>query len=735
MKRHLLGTAALALTATTTIVTAIAATITPPITPLATAATAPPDRGAKSTWTEGDKTGFGTARARSSNVWFTLQGGRMSEVFYPDLSTPSVRSLELVVTDGETFTDRTSVHTDTSVTRPDPRSLRFTQVNIDRDGRYEVVEEYVTSPASDSVVVRVRLASLDGGDYRLYALLDPALDNNGLDDRARSKGRGLLATDRGVSSMLLAEPSLGKRSSGLAGTRTDPWRDLRDDHALNRSDRRVGPGNVVQLARVRGTAGEQPLEATLHLGLGRTPRAAAAHARAARSTGWDALSAAYDQGWDGYLDRLRPVPGSAAAVEEEYLASALVLAAAEDKLNRGALVASPSAPWVWGDEVEDLSSPSGAYHLVWSRDSYQFGTALWAMGDRAAARRSVDWLFGVQQRRDGSFPQNSTVDGTPVWGELQLDEVALPIVLAGLVGKRDDRTWRGVRKAAEFIVGFRDEETGRRAPYSPQERWENQSGYSPSTIAAQVAGLVVAADMARDRGREVLAKRWLEKADRWQRRVEGWTVTETGPLSDDPYFLRLTKNGKPDTASRYPMGDGGPRSIDQRAVVDPSFLDLVRLGLTAPDDPEVLSTLPVIDAELGFDTPNGRFWRRFSHDGYGETRDGGQWEITDSGTFTTLGRGWPLLTGERGEYAVAAGEDGAPYLAAMAAASSPSDMLSEQVWDGRPPTGEACCPLGEGTRAATPLVWSHAGLVRLAWTIERGEPVDRQSLVADRYLR
>ena len=694
------------------------------------------ERGAKSTWTEANKTGFGTARARRSNVWFTLQDGRMSEVFYPDLSTPSVRSLEFVVTDGETFTDRTSRHTDTTVDRPDPRSLRFTQTNTDKDGRYRLTEQYVTSSDHDSVVVRVRLTSLDGGSYRLYVLHDPALTNDGMDDRAGKRPKGLLAADGDVASFLVSEPRLGARANGLVGTGTDPWRDLRRDHDLDRRRDRAGPGNVVQLGRVTGVTGlEGARQGTLYLGLGRTAASAQQHAKGARRTGWTGTRQRYDDGWHRYLDGLRPVPSSAAGVTDQYLASALVLAAAEDKLNRGAIVASPSAPWAWGDELEDLASPSGAYHLVWSRDSYEFGTALWAMGDRAAARRSVDWLFGVQQRRDGSFPQNSDVRGRPVWSELQLDEVALPVVLAGLVGKDDDRTWRGVRRAVGFLLGFRDEETGRRAPYSPQERWENQSGYSPNSIAAQISALVVAADMARDRGRKALARRWLDRADRWASRVEKWTVTTNGPLSTEPYFLRLTKNGKPNTASPYAMGDGGPESIDQRAVVDPSFLDLVRYGITAPDDLEVLTTLPVIDGELGFTTPNGRFWHRFSHDGYGETRDGGQWEITDPGTDTTLGRGWPLLTGERGEYAVAAGEDGTPYLAAMAAASGPSDMISEQVWDGRPPTGEPCCPLGEGTRAATPLVWSHAGLVRLAWTIERGTPVDQQSVVADRYTR
>ncbi|GAB6986306.1 glycoside hydrolase family 15 protein [Nocardioides pyridinolyticus] len=272
-------------------------------------------------------------------------------------------------------------------------------------------------------------------------------------------------------------------------------------------------------------------------------------------------------------------------------------------------------------------------------DKAAFGTARTTGSNVSAARRAVRWLFRTQQRSDGSFPQNSDVAGKPVWGELQLDEVALPIALAHLTGTDDERTWRGVRKAADFLVDFRDEETGRRAPYSPQERWENQAGYSPNSIATQIVGLVCAADMARDRGRPALAKRWLEVADRWQAKVKDWTVTSNGPLSDDPYFLRLTKNREPNTASPYAMGDGGPKSIDQRTVVGPSFLDLVRLGVLPADDPAVVNSLDVVDEELKVDTPNGPFWRRFTRDGYGETRTGGQWTITEPGTHTTLGRG------------------------------------------------------------------------------------------------
>jgi glucoamylase len=708
------------------------------VTPTASAgpAVAPGAPGHKATWTEANKTGFGTSRSRRSNVWFTLQRGRTSEVFYPNLSTPSVRSLELVVT-GHSFTDRESTDMRHRTVRPDPRSLTFRQVNTDRQHRYRIVETFVTDPRRAALDVRIRFVSLDGGRYRLYALYDPSLANTGMDDRGGTSGHALVADDGGASvhSALLATPRFGATSTGYLGT-SDGWTDLQGDQTLDHTYRRAGPGNIVQTGRISGVTGRRGhRSARLTLGFGRT-RAAARHtAVRADTTAFATTQRRYRQGWHHWLGTLKAVPASAAAVRRQYLASALVVAAAEDKRHPGAFVASPTAPWVWGDEVPGLSSPSGAYHLVWARDAYQFGTALWAMGDRAAARRIVHWLFAVQQKPDGSFPQNSDVTGKPVWGSLQLDEVALPVVLAHLVGRDGPTAYAHVKRAANFIADYVDPETGRHSPYTPQERWENQSGYSPNSIAAQINALVCAAAIARHNGDRASARRWLAIADRWKAHVKRWTVTTNGPLSDRPYFLRLTKDGDPNAGTKYAIGDGGPTAIDQRRVVDPSFLDLVRYGILRPHDRAVRSTLPVIDRRLGVHTPNGPFWHRSSYDGYGETRSGGEWTITDSGTFTTLGRAWPILTDERGEYAVTAGARAGRYLRAMARAANRSDLLAEQVWDGRPPTGQPCCRIGEGTRSATPLIWSHAALIRLAWTIQRGTPVDQQGVVARRYTR
>jgi glucoamylase len=334
----------------------------------------------------------------------------------------------------------------------------------------------------------------------------------------------------------------------------------------------------------------------------------------------------------------------------------------------------------------------------------------------------------VQQKPDGSFPQNSRLDGTPVWEGLQLDEVALPIVLAYQLGRTDANTWSGVRKAADFMVGYED------APFTPQDRWENQSGYSPATIAAEIAGLVCAAEIARANGAPDAAARYLATADEWQAKVKDWTVTSTGPYSDEPYFLRLTKDGQPDRGTTYDIGDSGPAGVDQRRVVDPGFLELVRLGVLPATDPVILNSLAVVDEQLGVPTRRGLFWYRASFDGFGEKADGSQWDYNlPAGSRITRGRAWPLLNGERGEHAIAAGRIRAArlQLATMARAAGPGLLLPEQVWDRQPPYREPGTP----TTSATPLTWTHAQYLRLARDIEAGRIVEQPDVVAERYLR
>jgi glucoamylase len=678
-------------------------------------------------WTRADKQGFGTAVETTSRVWYTLSRGELTEVYFPRIDTPAVRDLELVVSDGRGPAERESTATRSRVELADPRSLTYRQVNTDRQGRYRITKTYVTDPARDALLVDVRVESLDGRARQVHVLHDPALSNDGDDDRARVAGSALVAEDDRAAVALRATPALRRASVGYLGE-SDGWRDLRRDGDLDddfaRADRR---GNVVHVARtaLTGRAGAQRM--TLALGFGRTARGALTTSGAALARGFADIARDYAAGWHGYLDELG-TPAAAAPHRNLYDASLMVLRAAEDKTRRGASVASPSMPWAWSRLTVEEDLPSGAYHLVWARDLYQVATAHLAAGDRAAAERSLDWLLFTQQKRDGSFPQNSFVDGEQRWERVQMDQAALPLVLAWQLGRTDARTWARVRRSADFLL--------REGPNTEQERWENQSGWSPSTIAAEIAGLVCAAEIARANGDTARAGRYLATADAWQRDVERWTATTNGPLSDEPYYLRVTKDRAPNRPTTFDNGDSGPSRVDQRRVVDVSFLELVRLGVKRWDDPVVRNTLVVVDDQLGTRTALGRFWHRFSFDGYGETRRGRGWDIGEPDTYRTFGRLWPIFAGERGEYELLSGEgDPRARLADMARTANEGLMLPEQVWDTRPPADRPGVTPGTPNFSATPLAWTHAQFIRLAWSIDAGRPVEQPSVVAERYAR
>jgi glucoamylase len=381
---------------------------------------APGAPGDKSVWTPADKHGFGTSRTPQSEVWFTLRSGELSEVFYPDLGTPALRNLEFVVTDGSGFAERTSdVRGSTSA--PDARVPAYEQVDESPTGRWRMVRTYVTDPGRDVVLVDVRLTSLDDRPYSVFAVADPALSNEGDDDRAAVGESDLVASDGTAALSLAAGTGFDDRTVGHLGT-SDARTDLLTDGDLDARYGTAGPGNVVLAGRLTGVTGlGDAQQAVVALGFGADAAAASAEATGSLADGFDTVAAAYADGWHRYIHQLHDPPGSAAGITDAYWASVVVNAVSEDKRNTGAFVASPSMPWVWGQEVDDLSAPSGAYHLVWSRDLYQHATALLAAGDRAAAERALDFLLLRQQRPDGSFPQNSDVRGTTVWENLQLD--------------------------------------------------------------------------------------------------------------------------------------------------------------------------------------------------------------------------------------------------------------------------------------------------------------------------
>jgi len=692
---------------------------------------APGSPGTAAPYLGSNKAGFGTAASLRSTVWFTLQpGGGAGELYYPDLGTPAARSLGFIVVNRAGVAVRVADAATHHTTLIDGRSLGYRQSDTDRHGGWRLVTSYVTDPQRSTVLADVRFTSLDHQPYRLYVVYEPTLSNTPSDDSGRTVGTALVASDAHAASALLSRPAFTATSTGYRGT-SDSWQDLAANGRMDRRYSSAGPGNLVQTGQTSLTGLGHRQQLTLAVGFAATAGAALQAAWASQAAGFDRTARAYHAGWHDYLEDLKPPPSSlrTAGQRQEYRTSQLVLAASEDKVHRGAYVASPSMPWAWGAE-----NPTGPYHLVWSRDLYQIATALIAEGDRAGANRALTFLFSTQQKPDGSFPQNSTVNGTPFWTGLQLDEVADPIVLAYQLHRFDAGAWTHVKSAADFLIGFSSD--GNAAPWSPQDRWENQSGYSPATIASEVAGLVCAAVIARANDDAASATRYLSTADAWQRRVKSWTVTSTGPYSAKPYFLRLTKDGKPNLGTTYSIGDSGPSAADQRSVVDPSFLDLVRLGVLPANDPDIVNSVRVVDRQLSYDTARGRFWHRASFDGYGETATGDPWILgAPADSFITHGRGWPLLNGERGEYELAAGRDTAAQaqLATMARAANSGYLLPEQVWDNQSPAGQPGFIPGTPTFSATPLAWTHAQYIRLGWDVAAGSVLEQPAVVAARY--
>ena len=648
-------------------------------------------QGSDAQWPTAAKNGFGTSATLDSKVWFTLANGAMTEVFYPTLDVPNVETFQFAVARGAGFENEIT-HTIHQLEIPSPESLTFKQVNKAKSGLYTITKTYITDPRRNTVLIDVDFNTRE--QTQLFVYYDPSLNNSGMHDSAWSEGDALVAVDGNKASALIASCGFSQPASHSLGSNESVVR---------------ATGNVVQAGFLKQN------RCTLALGFGETTTQATKAARLSLAQGFEAVKREYEAGWQSYVATLPHI----AKHQRQFNMAAMVLKALEDKTFRGASIASPSTPWGGGPNANE-PTVSG-YHAVWARDLYHVATAFDAMGDRATANRLLDYVFRVQQKSDGSFPQNSWVDGRPIGSGLQMDQVGLPLVLAYQLGRTDRETWRKhVKPAADFIL--------RRGPRTDQDRWEEKPGYSPSTIAAQIAGLVCAAEIAKVNGDNSSANAYLETADKWASNVERWTVTGSGHTARG-YYLRITENEDPNDGAKIEINSSSLKA-DERKIFDAGFLELVRLGVKDPRDPLIVESLALIDQMISVKTPVGEAWYRYNHDAYGETPDGGRYDGRNG-----AGRLWPLLTGERGEYEIAAGDlaSARTRLDTMAGFANDGLMIPEQVWDMKQAPNPSL-RFGAGTGSATPLAWSMAQFIRLAMNIEKGRNLETPKVVAERYV-
>jgi glucoamylase len=687
-------------------------------------------------WTSSLKDSVGCAYSASSRIWFTVSHGILNEIYHPTIDHPQTRDMELLVSDGASFVheEKRDMIPNFEYIHPEALGVRYT--NVDKEGRYQLVKEIICDPHHSVVLMHVRLEAGPNGSeeflnkLRIFALLAPHMDGGGAGNSARALDvagkKFLLAWKNRWTLVMSADCGFSRVSCGFVGA-SDGWRDLTDNFRMDWQFGSATNGNLALTGELdmRGSR-----EFTLGIGIGDSHHSALSKTMGSLSLSFANNSARFLEQWQRAASpyRLATKSGDRGMLMQT---SNNILLAHEDKTYSGAFVASASIPWGQAKGDDDL----GGYHLVWTRDMVQTASALLACGRVDTARRALVYL-ACTQRPDGGFAQNFWIDGRPYWTGVQLDEVAFPLILtwriwkAGGLGNWD--VFPFIERAAGFLV--------RNAPITHQERWEENAGYSPSTLAAVIGGLICAAEMARNHQSAELGEFYEQFADWIESHLEDWTVTNDGVLLPEVkrHYMRIRPPETGNAIDREGPGTemihlnnrpaGTPYEFEARQIIDAGFLELVRYGVRRADDPLMIDSLKVVDAILKRDLPQGPSWLRYNYDGYGQGPDGGPYHGTGQG------RPWPLLTGERAHYELAAGRDVSALIKTYEAYATPGNMLPEQLWD-EPDLPEEHLKFGGPTGAACPLVWAHAEYLKLLRSAYDGQVFDRIEPVYQRYGR
>ena len=732
-------------------------------------ATAPGGPGGQSYLDLARKDCFATAHSTTSKVWFTVADGVLSDTFSPTIENSNVNTLQYVVTDGRSFTDMQQRDMTYTVSSPDRSGMVCQVTSRDPDHGFALVTDYLTDPARSSVVMHTTLEPLHGtataalDRLKVYVRYDAQIDNTGGGGKTNAlpnnavivpATRALVSSDTTaptgpwaaqVVGALSADRRFRRASSGFVGTSSDGLTQLDTYHSLRNAYNSATDGNVVQTAQINDPT--RPF--TLALGLAPTADEAVDTAERSATTPYSATLKAYVDAWHAYDATLHSPPRAQA---RSYWLAANVIKSAEDKTNLGAFVAAPADPW--GQSMLAATTHAGyTYRSVFARDSYETFTGLLADGDLVSARQMVEFLFDRAQQPDGSFPRDSELDGSvapDTFGLFEIDEDAYPLLMAWDAGFAGNKSLyeQHLRPDADFMVAH--------GPAYGEDRWEEHIAYSPSTIAAEIAGLTAAAHLAKAAGDPTRALLYQATADDYQRNVKSWTVTDTGPYGDHRYFIRLAPTGDPNAAETYDLNNGSLSNVDQRSVVDAGFLELTRLGELPAGDSDVTASLKVDDSILKRQTPSGPGWHRYgvqangSTDGYGDCYEPDPTDCSPSGapSYNGVGSGhlWPILDGERAEQELQTGDrGGAERLAAtMDHMSWGIGLMPEQVWEdpnipaapygSDPSTASIGFIDGKAAGSATPLIWAEGQSVRLIRDLQTGTLTDQPAITRQRYL-
>lgn len=686
-------------------------------------------------WTSSAKSGIGTALNLHSRVWFSLSHGILNEVYFPKVDQACTRDLGLIVTDGVSYFSEEKRHCRFENVPFEPGVPVYCLTNTETEGRYRIEKEVFSDPYRNVVLQKVRFVPLDRAldHYRLYALLAPHLANFGTGNTAwvgDYKGVPMLFAEREQTALAFACSAPWKKMSvGYVGF-SDGWQDLSKNYQMTWDYTRAEDGNVALTGEIDLTACGG--EFVMALGLGRIWAAAGQEARSSLLESCEELRDQYVLDWKNWQDSLLKLDDPKRE-HDLYRTSAAVLRTHESKNFLGGVIASLSIPWGFNKGDEDL----GGYHLVWPRDLVETAGGFLASGARSDAVQVLRYLESTQEA-DGHWAQNMWLDGRAYWAGIQMDETAFPILLVDSLRRYAlealgslERWWKFVHRAASFLVRY--------GPVTQQDRWEEDGGYSPFTLAVEISALLAAADLADALGEARTAGYLRDSADNWNANIERWTYATNTILARkigvEGYYVRIAPEEDDGAASPVqgfvPIKNRPPDQSATKAtrLVSPDALALVRFGLRSPDDPRILNTIKVIDSLLRVNLPQGPCWYRYNGDGYGEHENGSPFDGTG------VGRPWPLLAGERAHYELAAGRPqvAEQLLHVMELSAGMGRLIPEQVWDvddipkvelfrGKP-TGSAC-----------PLVWAHSEYIKLRRSLRDGQIFDLPPHALQRYI-
>jgi glucoamylase len=691
---------------------------------------APGGPGIEPRWTRGAKVAVGTAYSTSNRVWYTLDYGCVTEVYYPTIDSPQIRDLQFLVTDGESFFHDERRNFVGEIDCISEAALGFEVIKREKEGRYSIHKTILGDPHQNCLLIRTRLEAPPEllAKLRMYILCAPHLEiggwhNNG--EVLQTRGHRVLVAYKGSTWLVLgATAPFTECSCGYVGV-NDGWTDLAHNYRLDWQYQAALDGNI---ALTGGLDLSRGTEFTVGLAFGTTRHDALSSLAQSLSIPFERIRETFIRQWERTSKRF--ALAARAGDSKLFERSVNLLLAHEDKAYPGAMIASLSIPW--GEEKSD--EELGGYHLVWTRDMVKSVSALLAVGDSSTPLRSLIYL-AVSQRDDGGFYQNFWIDGRPYWQGVQLDEVAFPVILAWRLWKNGALAnfdpYEMVRRACGFLI--------REGPVTAQDRWEEASGYSPSTLAVHITALICAAEFFADRGEQSTAEFTRDYADFLESHIERWTVTTQGTLVPgiSRHYIRINPADIGHCADEDPncgtlflanQPPGDRVQFPAKEIVDAGFLELVRYGVRGADDAIIQDSVRMVDAVLKVDTPFGPCWRRYNHDGYGQREDGGSFK------YWGTGRAWPLLTGERGHYELARGRDTGPYLRALEKFSQGIGLIPEQIWD-TPDLPSKYLRFGRGTGAAIPLLWAHAEYLKLQRSAADGKIFDLIEAVFERYVR